>query len=81
MIIEVVMPLPHSVERLSIAVRAIERHTNRPFLAKFAECSEYCPNQISVFGIEKGVGQKTWEKWTTAVRVAIKNIEGGQNVV
>lgn len=69
--ITIQLPLPHSVERIAAAMQAIEKHTNRTFRAQIVEPPEYDRNRVDVRGAVKGIGSKTWEKWTIAVYVAI----------
>ena len=69
--ITIQLPLPHSIERVTAAIQAIENHTNRPFRAQIVESPEYDQNRVDVRGTVKGIGPKTWEKWTIAVYVAI----------
>lgn len=72
--ITIQMPLPHSTARIAAAMTAIEKHTYRTFRACIVEPPEYDPNRIDVRGTVKGIGAKTWEKWTMAVIIALKKI-------
>ena len=72
--ITIQLPLPHNTARKAAALMAIESHTNRTIKANIVAPPAYDPERVDVRGTVKGVGTRTWEKWTVAVKVAINDV-------
>lgn len=68
------LPLPHSIERVAATISAIESHTNKMFQCEFVAPNVGDDDLISVYGNVKGIGYKTWEKFSIAVEVALRNL-------
>lgn len=72
--ITIQLPLPHSTARKAAAIQAIDSHTNRTIQANIVAPPDYDHERVDVRGTVKGVGARTWEKWTVAVKMAIKDV-------
>ena len=65
------MPNPTTARKAAV-MAALESRTGRTINATVIESPDYDPDRIDVSGTVKGVGPKTWEKWTVIARVALK---------
>jgi hypothetical protein len=68
------MPNPTPARKAAV-MTALESRTGRTINATIVESPDYDPDRIDVSGTVKGVGPKTWEKWTVIARVAIRRLE------
>jgi hypothetical protein len=76
------MPRHDDKERQAAAMDALTRRTKRTLEARFTESPDYDPERVDVFGFDrdtKGVGFKTWIRWTHQVRVALVRLEARQH--
>jgi len=72
--ITIQMPKPITLAKKAAAMSVLERQTSRTIKATIVESPDYDPYRVDVRGTVKGVGPKTWEKWTTSVRVALSHV-------
>lgn len=74
MVITIQIPHPITLDRIEKARKAVEHCTSRPFGALIVEPPDYDPDRVDVRGTVKGVGPKTWQKWTVAVKTALQKV-------
>lgn len=72
------MPNSSDVLRQNVVLSALEERTSRPIDALFIDSYDYDPDRVDVSGTVKGVGPKTWEKWSTVAKVALRRLEKKQ---